>query len=464
MRNPKLDLSALVRLQRRRRDAASQTATGAGGGNALSEITGFGSNPGALRMFAHVPADLPRGAPLVVALHGCTQNAAAYDQGCGWSAMADRLGFAVLLPEQQRANNSSLCFNWFEPGDTARGAGEALSIRQMIAQMLETHAIDPARVFVTGLSAGGAMTAVMLATYPETFAGGAIIAGLPFGAAGSVMEALGAMSRIAALPAATRGQAVRAASPHRGPWPRVSVWHGEADTTVGSDNAGESVKQWLNLHGLDGAKPVREPGGPGHTHLTWRGADGVARVESHSIAGMAHGVPLRPGQGEGLAGAAGAYMLDVGVSSTHRILGFWGIDTAGAAEGAPAPRAARGDAGPVPTPESARPAAPGPAQPAAPEVILARRPAAGSATQGPVTREPAPADASSGAFPGFPGGFPGTFPGGTSNPFGASFQNPFAGAAGEAAQGGAKAPPPGGPGDIIVRALRAAGLMGTGRE
>src|ERR1019366_2539867 len=88
----------------------------------LTEVTGFGSNPGALRMFEYVPAD-PQPA-LVVVLHGCMQKAASYDFGAGWSTLADRHGFMLLLPEQQRANNAKNCFNWFLAGDIERGRGE----------------------------------------------------------------------------------------------------------------------------------------------------------------------------------------------------------------------------------------------------------------------------------------------------------------------------------------------------
>ena len=327
----RLGLAALVRLQRLRRRAAEQAAGAPPGDGRLVEVTGFGSNPGALRMLTHRPAGLPKGAPLVVALHGCTQTAGGYDRGCGWSDMADRSGFALLMPEQQRANNGHLCFNWFEPGDTARGMGEALSIRQMIGHMVEQHGLDPARVFISGLSAGGAMASVMLATYPEVFAGGAVVAGLPHGAARSVAEAFSAMGRPAVLPAAARGAAVRAASAHRGPWPRVTVWQGEADTTVHPGNAEEIAKQWLSLHGLEDAVPEETSGAAGHSRRRWRGADGGVRVAVHRIPGMAHGVPLHPGRAEGRCGVAGPYLLDVGLSSTHAILDFWGLETAGAA-------------------------------------------------------------------------------------------------------------------------------------
>ncbi|MBV1799135.1 PHB depolymerase family esterase [Siccirubricoccus sp. G192] len=149
LHRPRINLADLVR-QRSFQAAATRTAA-----PHLTEVQDFGPNPGALRMLSFVPEGLPEGAPLVVALHGCTQNAAGYDRGCGWSDLARQLGFALLLPEQRQANNPNRCFNWFEPGDTARDAGEAASIRQMVAHMLAAHRLDPRRVFVTGLSAGG---------------------------------------------------------------------------------------------------------------------------------------------------------------------------------------------------------------------------------------------------------------------------------------------------------------------
>ena len=145
----------------------------AAGSSPLQEVTGFGSNPGNLRMLAFVPAQWQQPRALVVVLHGCGQTAAAYDLGAGWSTLANHYGFALLMPEQQRINNANTCFNWFNPEDIARDTGEARSIREMVAHMARTHGIDPRRVFITGLSAGGGMTSVMLAVYPEVFAAGA---------------------------------------------------------------------------------------------------------------------------------------------------------------------------------------------------------------------------------------------------------------------------------------------------
>jgi len=198
----------------------------AGAAAAQTEVTGFGSNPGNLRMFKYVPAGLPAGAPLVVALHGCAQSASSYDAETGWVLLADRWRFALLLPQQQSANNSSSCFNWFEVGDTTRGQGEPLSIRQMVDRMIADHGSAAGRIYVTGLSAGGAMTAVMLATYPDVFAGGAVVAGLPYRCATSQSAAFSCMNPGTDLTPAQWGDRVRAAFSYAGPRPIVSLWHG----------------------------------------------------------------------------------------------------------------------------------------------------------------------------------------------------------------------------------------------
>ncbi|MFB8829396.1 PHB depolymerase family esterase [Azotobacter sp. CWF10] len=127
----------------------------------LTEVTGFGTNPGNLRAFKVVPQGLPASPPLVVALHGCTQTASNYDNETGWVKYANMGKFVLLLPEQQRANNQQLCFNWFESGDIQRDQGEALSIKHMIDKMVSDHNVDPKRIYITGLSAGGGMTAVI---------------------------------------------------------------------------------------------------------------------------------------------------------------------------------------------------------------------------------------------------------------------------------------------------------------
>jgi poly(hydroxyalkanoate) depolymerase family esterase len=290
----------------------------------LSDLGAIGNNPGNLSGRIFVPTGVEGPMPLVVVLHGCTQDAATYDRGSGWSTLAEREGFALLYPEQSRANNVMLCFNWFSGNDSQRGMGEAASIKAMIDAMRKTHAIDAGRIFVTGLSAGGAMASVMLATYPETFAAGAIIAGVAYGCASDVAGAFDCMGGRARSDAAELGAHVRRASPHKGPWPRIQIWQGSADTIVTPGNADAIALQWAFLHGV-GPKPDRIDRVHDFPRRAWLGADGNALIEQYVITGMAHGIPLDPsGGGDGL-GEAGAHMLDVGLGSTELIAAFFGI-------------------------------------------------------------------------------------------------------------------------------------------
>jgi poly(hydroxyalkanoate) depolymerase family esterase len=290
----------------------------------LVETTDFGSNPGGLRMFSFAPDNLQPAPGLVVVLHGCGQTAAAYDLGAGWSTLAKHYGFALLMPQQQPFNNANGCFNWFNPEDTTRDSGEACSIRQMIARAVDDIGIDRHRVFITGLSAGGAMTSVMLATYPEIFAGGAIIAGLPFGVATNVREALSGMFQSSPRAAEELGDLVRNASNHNGPWPKLSVWHGSADRTVNPANADEIVKQWLDVHQLPSA-PMSEADVDGYPRQVWWNADGETIVESYTITDMAHGTPLGIGDNDKRYGAQGAFLIEAGISSSYHIANFFGL-------------------------------------------------------------------------------------------------------------------------------------------
>lgn len=305
--------------------AAGLAIAGSGGADAgrLAALGAFGGNPGALNGWCYAPDDT-QGMPLVVVLHGCTQNAAGYDRGSGWSTLAERFGFALLFPEQTRANNANGCFNWFSPEDTRRDGGEACSISQMIAAMIARHGIDPARVFVTGLSAGGAMTSVMLATYPELFAGGAIIAGLPYGAAASAPQAFDRMRGVGHIADEAYAAAIRTASAHRGRRPDVSVWHGDADRTVDVANADRILGQWRALHAL-GPTPDSEERVDGSRHRVWTASDG-SRLEDYRVLGLSHGIPISTA-GETACGVPMPFMLDAGISSTWRIAERWKLLT-----------------------------------------------------------------------------------------------------------------------------------------
>ncbi len=289
----------------------------------LTVLNEFGTDPGSLSADTYIPKNFPKNGPLVVVLHGSTQSAESYDNGSGWSALADECGVALLFPGQRRTNNAIGSFNWFKSADSHRGGGEPLSIRQMIRQVVDDQAIDPSRVFITGLSSGGAMTSVMLATYPEVFAGGAIIAGLPYRSARTLMQAIFRMKGYGSPSDQKLGALVRGASTFSGHWPTISVWHGGSDTTVDSSNAASIVRQWQNIHKVEGP-PTRVETVDSFPRQVWCNAQGRVVIERFIIEGMGHGAPISAKGDTGL-GEEGKYMLEVGISSTRHIADFWGL-------------------------------------------------------------------------------------------------------------------------------------------
>ncbi|MEU2611958.1 PHB depolymerase family esterase [Micromonospora sp. NPDC007271] len=306
----------------------------------LTQVASFGSNPGNLAMYAYRPDGLPANAPAVVLLHGCTQNASGYFANSGWQKYADLWKFALIVPQQPAANNSSSCFNWFETGDTARGQGEALSIKQMVDHAKTNYGIDASRVYVSGLSAGGAMSAVMLATYPDVFAAGSVIAGIPYRCATSTTTAYSCMSPGVDKTPAQWGDLVRGAySGYAGPRPRVAIWHGTSDYTVAVANATESRDQWTNVLGVS-QTPTSTASLPAGTSLEVYGNDAV-RV--YRVSGMGHGTPVDPGSATDQCGTATAYFLDT-ICSTYRDALFFGL---GGSSPSPTPTAT---ASPSPSP------------------------------------------------------------------------------------------------------------------
>jgi poly(hydroxyalkanoate) depolymerase family esterase len=277
---------------------------------APSPAAAFGSNPGALRMHSYAPARLCPGRPLIVVLHGCGQSATRFAADTGWIALADELRLALLLPEQTRENNRAGCFNWFSPGDTRRGSGEAMSIRQMIRAAVKQFGSNPSRVFVVGFSAGGGMAAALLAAYPAVFAAGGVVAGMPVGCARSALSAILRMRR---GDTGRSGQALAndalaaSGSAARKSWPRLSIWQGESDRTVDPGNAEVLAKQWSELQGL-GAEPLTDRTEAGARHRAWGRPNRPPSVELWTIPALGH-----------------AFTVGAGLSATRRMAEFWGL-------------------------------------------------------------------------------------------------------------------------------------------
>ena len=323
----------------------SMEAANANSDGRLDVLTGFGTNPGDLEARIYLPTDAPNA--LVVVLHGCTQSASVYDRGSGWSQLAERHGFALLIPEQRRANNPNLCFNWYLPSDARRGRGEASSISQMIELMAAQHRLDRSRTFITGLSAGGAMTSVMLACYPELFAGGAIIAGLPFASANSLPEALERMRGQGSPNRRQLSARAKAAADHEGDPPKLSVWHGTHDTIVDRSNATAIVDQWRDLHGVGDMQGSVETLA-GHRREIWSDRQGRAVVEKYDIRGMGHGIPLST-RDDQACGTVGPHMLEASICSTRQIAHSWGLVAEGVYQRVPSHAPMNLSASPTPS-------------------------------------------------------------------------------------------------------------------
>lgn len=300
---------------------------------ALTKVTSFGSNPGALAMYEYAPASLGTNRPLVVVLHGCTQTAADMERA-GWNTLADAQNFAVVYPEQQTANNSVRCFNWAgefgDPTNLVRGQGENASIIAMIDHAIATHGSDASRVYIVGFSAGAAFAAVMLATWPDRFAGGAIMSGVPYRCATSVNGAFSCQSPGVSKTAPQWGDLIRAASSYTGTRPVVQIWHGATDTTVVPANQAELIKQFANAAGGDDTADETSTV-DGATKKVYKSGTRVV-VESYAIPAMGHSVVIG---GTGCPSTAGSYFTDKGICATLRAAQLFGLVDGGGTGGGP---------------------------------------------------------------------------------------------------------------------------------
>ena len=211
--------------------------------------------------------------PLLIMLHGCKQNPSDFAIGTGMNALAEAHGMLVAYPAQTHAHNPSGCWNWFSPGHQHRGIGEPAIIAGLTSQIITDHDIDATRVFVAGLSAGGAMAVVMGETYPELFSAVGVHSGLPYKSASDVVSAFAAMRGDLQTPASSRSM-------------RTIVFHGDADTTVVPLNAREIINgtSFSSEHTHQGVSES----GRRYTRQVFEDQNGMPVAENWLVQGAGH--------------------------------------------------------------------------------------------------------------------------------------------------------------------------------
>ncbi len=297
--------------------------------NELVEYVTFGTNPGNLKMYMYEPEIDSNNTkrPLVIALHGCSQQPEYFAQQTGWNDLADKFGFYILYPAQKAVNNASLCFNWFNNEDIEKGKGEVGSIKTMLTYAIKKFNIDTTQIFVYGLSAGAAMGVSLMAVYPDDFKAGASFAGLPYKAANNINEAVKILTKGSVIKTPKEwGELVKTDSiKHR--YPKLIVGHGTADYIVNIQNSEELIKQWCDLHHIDELPDsiVYEYESPWVTRISYKDQNGDEKIIFYKFSHLGHAVPVDPGPRLPHGGKKGMFSKDIDFFSTYYIAKEFGI-------------------------------------------------------------------------------------------------------------------------------------------
>jgi poly(hydroxyalkanoate) depolymerase family esterase len=215
--------------------------------------------------------------PLLVMLHGCTQDPDDFAAGTQMNQVAEEMECLVAYPEQNTGANHSKCWNWFNAIDQTRGQGEPSIIAGITQQIIDEYPVNERQVFVAGLSAGGAMAAIVATLYPEMFAAVGVHSGLPFASAQDLPSALTAMKR-----GATSLKTSDGSQP-------IIVFHGDSDTTVNPRNGEQVIEQRLHSHkGASLTQSGSVPNGHRYTQTTHTKADGTPVGEHWVVHGAGH--------------------------------------------------------------------------------------------------------------------------------------------------------------------------------
>lgn len=292
--------------------------------NALEEIKDFGMNPGNLELFIHFPPpenyDSTGKKALVVALHGCNQNAGDISEESGWNTLADAYNFIVIYPQQKILNNPNRCFNWFMKGDNRIDKGEVASVDAMIKYVAKNYSIDTSRIFIYGLSAGAAMSMATISCYPDLFKAAAILAGGPYMMLNNPAKAMSMMNNPKKFTDQELLESVLVQHKNEiRKRPKIIVLHGDDDPLVNPRNAELIVRQWTLVHETDTIPDQIENSFNNHPdvkRISFFNENKAEVVTYYKMKNLKHQLPVDPGTEKGKGGKTGLFTADKDFFST----------------------------------------------------------------------------------------------------------------------------------------------------
>lgn len=300
--------------------------------NKLVTVQSKKLNPGNLNFYLQSKALdslRPTKRPLIVVLHGCSQNAETIARQSGWDKLSEEHDFFVLYPQQKIVNNPNLCFSWFNTNDVSKNDGEACSIKNMILHLADSLPIDRERIYVYGVSAGAAMSVALMALYPEVFKAGASLAGAPFGSANDFIEAFKIM--IDGINKSPEAWAKLVREEHSNPqisYPRLVVVHGTKDMIVNISNSYELIKQWSALYRTDTiADEIKNQyeGNSNVQKLSYHNQNKKTVITFYKINHLGHALAIDPGTQAKQGGETGLFATDMDFFSTWFIAKDFGL-------------------------------------------------------------------------------------------------------------------------------------------
>lgn len=294
------------------------------------EIEKFGKNPGNLKMFVYnpTPSDVTK-KPLLVVLHGCTQDAKEVAELTGWNKLATLHNFVVIYPQQRFINNPNYCYNWFLKNDVEKGKGECESIYEMIQFAQSNYNIDTRKIHITGLSSGACMTMAMLATHPETFQNAAVFSGGGYKIGLGLFEGIQAMSGDIKWSQAELIQMVKEQNPnYSGAYPNLIIYQGKEDPLVNFKNADVIVSQWAGVQKIDTIPDKIENSYMGIDDICrkeFQDANASVKIILYEVANLGHKLLIKPGDKDDEGGKSGSLAVEKGFHSTYQTAKEFGL-------------------------------------------------------------------------------------------------------------------------------------------